>query len=215
MSEATCTACGRQIRGTGCPCGATWPTRRRVYGWLAAGLLSLPVAGFATYGAWLLAGRTVFERPYLGAEATATGAVLVALALWVVIGTLGIFTRGLSLANERRRGRRSAASSIPGLESAARTYGRLEGAVGQVPTAVLLSLVAVGGILWTVAYLAAGMLPRPVFVAVTILAWISVPVGIAADRSSESTPLYAVLSVVPFFAAIVAGGYLFGRSRGR
>lgn len=218
MDEGTCTACGRPIHEHGCACGATWPSARRTWTWLAVGLLLLPVSAAAAYGGVVLARRTVLERPSLGPEATATGAVLVGLAALVALVGPAALRRAWGRFRARRRTRvETDPSRSTRVADRIDGVGTRLGAVPQrTPNAVALGAVAAGSALWVVSYVAAAHLPRSAFVAVTLLAWVLVPLGVVFDSGPLSRGRWwAATSLVPFLAALVGAGYLSARLRTR
>lgn len=214
VSEIECRSCGRQSRTAGCPCGASWPSAGRTYGWLVAGLLLLPLGAGAAYGGWLLARRTVLERAHLGVEATLTGAVLVGVLFAVAMAGPLALSRGWLSLRERRRKREELAPSrtTTALEGIDRGLSGLARVAARVPRGVAPGLVACGVLLWIVSFGAAALLARPIFVAVTVLAWIAVPAGVLLDADGSPRRRWvAALSVVPYVAAPVGLGYLFVR----
>lgn len=217
MSDHECGACGRAIAAGGCECDATWPTGRRSYGWIVVGLLLAPVSAGSAFGAWWLAERVVFERPHLGFEAVASGAVLIGTAALLSLAGPAAFVHGLGLLRDRHRARLTRDPSTwrrfcEGIDAG---HSRLVAVGDRTPDALARGLVAVGVVLWAVAFTAAGSLPRPVFVAVTLFAWAAVPIGILAeDAHTLADRSIAALSLVPFGAALVGAGYLIARSTG-
>lgn len=214
-----CAACGRPVRTAACECGAAWPSARRTYAWLAVGVVALPVSAGSAYAAWTLARRTVLERPHLGPEGTATGAVLVGATVLVALAAPASLDRGLTLLRRRHRAldatdpnrtshRLANAVDVLATRSAA--------AIDRVPAAMPVALVAAGIGLWVVAYALAGPLPRTVFVLVVLAAWVTVPIGIALDvRQRGGRRWDAAWAVLPYVAALVGSMYLFGRWRAR
>lgn len=217
MSEHECGACGRAVAAGGCECGATWPTGRRGYGWVVVGLLLAPVSAGSAFGAWWLAERVVFERPHLGFEAVASGAALIGTATLLSLAGPAAFLHGWGLLRDRRRARltRDPSTWRRFCEGVDAVHSRLVAVGDRPPDALARGIVAVGVVSWVVAFTAAGSVPRPVFVAVTLFAWAAVPLGILAeDAHSPADRVTAALSLVPFGAALVGAGYLLARSTG-
>jgi hypothetical protein len=214
MSERECAACGRPVSVGRCGCGATWPPVGRGYRWAGIGLLLTPVSAIAAYGAVVLAGRTVFERPSLGPEATATGAIMVGVAVLVALAGPAAFARSWRLLGDRRAALSGPPSSVQGRVAAAvdEACSRVANAAQRGGMAV--GTVAAGVVLWVLVYAAAGVVPRPAFVAGTFAAWGAVPLGIAIDSERPAgARWFTTLAVVPFFAAVGGGGYLLARTR--
>lgn len=216
MRDYECGTCGRAVPVVSCACGTTWPSARRSYGWLVAGLLLTPVSGAAAAGAWILAGRTVLERPHLGLASTATGAALVGLGALLALAGPAALSRAWSLFGRRRRARRASPPSTPRRAAAGvdATVARAATLRDRIPRGLARGLVAAGVGLWVVAFAASGALPRPLFVAATLSAWFAVPIGVVLDGDDRPGRRWAAaLSLVPFAAAIVGAGYLVARGR--